>query len=203
VLGDGSLTATSAATSLEAQRVHGLLGRRLELDRLPAASGRDVDLVGAGPWTVLYCFPGAEAPGGRGYPPGWADIPGAPGCTLESTTFRDRHADFVASGVTVRGVSTQRPDQLAAFAEHAGLPFELLSDADLDLAGSLRLPTFRAAGVDRFKRLTLVVDAERTVREVLFPISDPAASVDDVLQLVRALDAESASPGRAAAPARR
>jgi DNA-binding HxlR family transcriptional regulator/peroxiredoxin len=185
VLGDGSLTATSAATSPESRRVQELVGRRVEVDALPAATGVPVDPVGASAWTVLYCFPGAEAPGGRGYPPGWGDIPGAAGCTLESTTYRDRYADFAAAHATVRGVSTQRPDQLAAFAEHAGLPFALLSDADLELAASLRLPTFRAAGVDRLKRLTLLVDDTRVVRHVLFPVTDPAGSVDDALALVR------------------
>ncbi len=110
VLGDGSLTATSAATSLEAQRVQDLVGRRLEVAALPASDGSPTDPVGGTPWSVVYCFPGAEAPGGR-YPPGWGDIPGAPGCTLESTTYRDRYADFAAAGATVHGVSTQRPDQ--------------------------------------------------------------------------------------------
>lgn len=186
VLGDGSLTATSAATSPEARRVQDLVGRRLEVASLPGSDGGTTDPVGGTPWTVVYCFPGAEAPGGR-YPPGWGDIPGAPGCTLESTTYRDRHADFAAAGATVHGVSTQRPDQLSAFAEHAGLPFPLLSDTDLTLATSLRLPTFRAAGVDRLKRLTLVVDRAREVRAVLFPVTDPAGSVDDALAVVGSL----------------
>jgi DNA-binding HxlR family transcriptional regulator/peroxiredoxin len=184
VLGDGSLTATSAATSPEARRAHDLVGRRIETSRLPAHDGRRVDPVGDAAWTVLYCFPGADAPGSRSAPPGWGDIPGAPGCTLESVTFRDRYDDFVAAGATVHGVSTQRPDQLAAFAEHAALPFPLLSDTELDLAASLRLPTFRAAGFDRLKRLTLVVDAGRVVRGVLFPVTDPAGSVDDAFALV-------------------
>ncbi len=187
VLGDGSLTATSAATSPEARRVQDLVGRRLEVAALPASDGSPTDPVGGTPWSVVYCFPGAEAPGGLGYPPGWGDIPGAPGCTLESTTYRDRYADFAAAGATVHGVSTQRPDQLSAFAEHAGLPFALLSDTDLTLATALRLPTFRAAGVDRLKRLTLVVDRAREVRAVLFPVTDPAGSVDDALAVVGSL----------------
>ena len=194
VMGDGSLTATSAASSVEARRVHELLGQRVEVDALTGQNGSDLDPVGQTSWTVLYCFPGAEAPGSRFYPPGWGDIPGAAGCTLESLTFRDRHAEFAAAGVTVRGVSTQRPDQLAAFAEHARLPFALLSDTDLVLAASLRLPTFRAAGVDRLKRLTLVVDNERSIRSVLFPVTDPAASVDEALALIK--DASSLPPSR-------
>lgn len=188
VLGDGSLSGTSTADSAETRRVHGLTGRRLPELELPAATGEPTDPVPPGSaWTVLYCYPGAYAPGGLDYPPGWGEIPGAAGCTLESSTYRDRMAEFTARGARVHGISTQRPDQLAAFAEHARIPFPLLSDADLRLAAALRLPTFRAAGVDRLKRLTLVLDADRTVRGVLYPVIDPAGSVEDALDLVDGL----------------
>lgn len=82
-------------------------------------------------------------------------------------------------------MSTQRPDQLAAFVTHARLPYPLLSDQDSRLAAGLLLPTFRTAGVDRFKRLTLLLDPDAIIRAVQFPISDPAGSVDEMLALVR------------------
>lgn len=185
VLGDGSLTATSTPASVEARRVHGLLGQRVVVDSLTGHDGGPLDPVGGTPWTVLFCFAGVDVPGGESYPPGWIDIPGATGCTLESITYRERYEDFVRAGATVRGVSTQRPDQLASFAAHASLPFTLLSDTDLALTASLRLPTFRAAGVDRLKRLTLVIAHDRVIRGVLFPVTDAAASVEDALDLVR------------------
>ncbi|MFF2147101.1 winged helix-turn-helix transcriptional regulator [Kitasatospora sp. NPDC058190] len=191
VLGDGSLSGTSTADSAETRRVMALTGRRLPALELAAASGGWVDPVAAHrAWTVLYCFPGAFAPGVMGHPPGWGEIPGAAGCTLESCTYRDRMGEFAARDAAVYGVSTQRPDQLAAFAEHARIPFPLLSDAGLELAGSLRLPTFRASGVDRLKRLTLVLDATRAVRAVLYPVTDPAGSVEDALALLDGLAAE-------------
>lgn len=201
LLGDGDLSATSPADSAETRRVHALVGSRLPDMLLPAAptgelhGGReDVDPVAGGTstrWTVLYCFPGAYAPDSQGYPPGWGEIPGAAGCTLESCTYRDRLPEFAERGARVYGVSTQRPDQLAEFAAHARIPFPLLSDADLRLATSLRLPTFRAAGTDRLKRLTLLLDGQRTVRGVLYPVQDPAGSVADALALV---DAAAAAP---------
>nr|BFE67467.1 peroxiredoxin [Actinoplanes digitatis] len=153
--------------------MHALVGRQV----LAEISG----------WTVLYFFPGAFAPGAPDYPPGWADIPGAPGCTLESMTYAARAADFAAAGAEIKGVSTQRPDQLAAFATHAGLPFPLICDVDGRLAAGLRLPTFRVAGVDRFKRVTLLADPTATIRAVQFPVTDPAASVTEMLDQVRAL----------------
>jgi peroxiredoxin len=87
---------------------------------------------------------------------------------------------------------------LAGFAEHAGLPFVLLSDAELVLGGALRLPTFRAGGVDRLKRLTLVLDAKRTIRHVQFPITDPAGSVDEALTIVQSSAGRGDDPRRLA-----
>ncbi|MGW5609870.1 winged helix-turn-helix transcriptional regulator [Streptomyces sp. NPDC003753] len=187
VMGDDVLSATSETDSAETRRVHALVGRRLPQLELAGPEGVPVDPVSNRTWTVLYCFPGAYAPGGNDYPPGWGRIPGARGCTLESCTYRDRMAAFAERDARVHGVSTQRPDQLAAFAEHERIAFPLLSDADLQLAAALRLPTFRAAGVDRLKRLTLVLDSSRTVRGVLYPLDDPAGSVDDALAIVDSL----------------
>jgi DNA-binding HxlR family transcriptional regulator/peroxiredoxin len=181
VSGDGSLTATAVPSSAEARRVHGLVGKRIPQEGLWSHTVCRVDPVYTGSWTVLYAFPGAYVPVGTPLPPGWADIPGAVGCTLESTTYRDRYPEFQRLGVKVRGLSTQRPDELAAFAEHVQLPFELMSDEDLVLTAALRLPTFRAAGVERLKRLTLVVDPDRIIRGVLFPITDPELAVDMAL----------------------
>ncbi|MEW2427427.1 winged helix-turn-helix transcriptional regulator [Micromonospora sp. NPDC047644] len=184
LMGDGDVTATADADSAEARRVRDLVGRRLPEVVLPAADGHPVAVDATQGWTVLYLFPGAYVPGTQGHPPGWAEIPGARGCTLESTTYARRHADFASAGVRVYGVSTQRPDQLADFAAYAELPFPLLSDQDGRLGAGLLLPVFRAGGVTRFKRLTLLVDPTAVVRAVQFPVSDPAGSVQEMLTLV-------------------
>ncbi|WP_033340020.1 winged helix-turn-helix transcriptional regulator [Catenuloplanes japonicus] len=181
VMGDGALTATG--NDAEVRRVESLIGRRLPDLKIKDQDDRPVRPAEPGGWTVLFFFPGAFAPADtHAYPPGWGAIPGAPGCTLETRTYADRHPAFAAAGVAVRGISTQRPDQLAAYSAWAGLPYPLLSDQDARLAAGLLLPTFRAAGVDRFKRLTLLTDPELTVRAVQFPVSDPAGSVDDMLE---------------------
>ncbi|MFI5825719.1 winged helix-turn-helix transcriptional regulator [Streptomyces sp. NPDC051578] len=185
ILGEGEMTATTEEASREAVRVHALRGTRLPELLLPDRFGELRDPVADTPFTVLYCFPGAYARA-ESYPPGWAGIPGAKGCTLESCTYRDQLAGFTAAGATVHGVSTQRPDEQREFAEAEQLRFPLLSDAGLELVAALRLPTFRAAGVSRIKRLTLVVDRERTVREVFYPIRDIEASVRAALGAVRA-----------------
>lgn len=185
VLGEGEMTATTEEASREAVRVHALRGTRLPELLLPDRFGELRDPVADAPFTVLYCFPGAYARA-ESYPPGWAGIPGARGCTLESCTYRDQLAEFTQAGAAVHGVSTQRPDEQREFAEAEALRFPLLSDAELGLVTALRLPTFRAGGVTRLKRLTLVVDRDRQVREVFYPIRDIEASVTAALAAVRA-----------------
>lgn len=187
VMGDGSLTATAEPASAEARRVLDLVGRRLPDVVLHRHDGRPEQLRRAGSWQVLYLLPGAFAPQDQGPPPGWEDIPGARGCTVESMTYAARHDDFAAAGVRVHGVSTQLPDQLAAFVAHARLPFPLLSDQNGRLAAGLCLPTFRAGGVERFKRLSLLVDPGAVIRAVQFPICDPAGSVAEMLHRIRQL----------------
>jgi DNA-binding HxlR family transcriptional regulator/peroxiredoxin len=191
VMGDGALTATNAPDTAEARRVHALVGTRVPTLSLQSSADQSTDPIADTPWTVLYCFPGAYAPNSHGHPPGWGSIPGAPGCTLESCTYRDRLEEFSHRGATVYGVSTQRPDQLAAFADHEHIQFPLLSDEQLHLSAALRLPTFRASGVDRLKRLTLLISQDRTVRGVLYPLDDPAGSVEDALALIDAQPAQS------------
>ncbi|MFD9392801.1 winged helix-turn-helix transcriptional regulator [Streptomyces sp. NPDC060000] len=189
VLGEGSTTATAGQSSAEARRMHALVGTRVPGLRLIDDRGAPRDPVAEDtPYTVLYCFPGAYARPDA-HPPGWTDIPGTAGCTLESRTYRDRLAGFRAAGAAVHGVSTQRPDEQRAFAQEEGLGFPLLSDAEPALITALRLPTFRAAGTSRLKRLTLVVDRERVVRHVQYPVTDVAGSVEDALSAVRRLGA--------------
>jgi DNA-binding HxlR family transcriptional regulator/peroxiredoxin len=179
LLGDGTPSATTAPGSPEANRVHALVGTEI-----PTIAG--FEPVTADPFTVLYCYPGTAMPGA-------AEIPGALGCTLESCTYRDRLAEFERLGAAVRGVSTQRPAEQAAFAAAERIQFPLLSDAELELTTALRLPTFRAGGTVRLKRLTLVVDVGRTVRGVLYPVPDVTGGVEDALRLVRELSSTGAA----------
>jgi DNA-binding HxlR family transcriptional regulator/peroxiredoxin len=183
MLGDGTVTATSGPNSSEARRMLNLAGTRVPPLALPASTGQSRDPVGRSLLTVIFCYPGAYA-ASSAYPAGWSLIPGAAGCTLEAAAFRDRIDEFTAQDAEVIGVSTQRPDEQAAFAAKARIPYSLLSDQELQLAAALRLPTFRAAGRDNLKRLTLIVRSDRRIRHVLYPVTDPAASVEQALALL-------------------
>ncbi|MFC4589186.1 winged helix-turn-helix transcriptional regulator [Sphaerisporangium corydalis] len=147
---------------------------------LPASGGRVVvqaDVVGDARATVLFAYPATGLP--APLPPGWGSVPGAAGCTLENRLFRDIAPELAAEGIAIHGVSTQRPDEQAAFAEAEGVTFPLLSDMDLHLAAALRLPTFRAGQSLRLKRLILVADPARVIRHVIFPVLDIPAAIDE------------------------
>ncbi|MEV0597492.1 winged helix-turn-helix transcriptional regulator [Nonomuraea cavernae] len=155
-------------------------------DPLPdGPSPRDADVVADAAATVLFGFPapGVPAP----LPPYWGQVPGAAGCTLENRLFRDREPEFAAHDIAIHGVSTQRPDEQAAFAAAEDLPFALLSDMDLRLAAALRLPTFRAGQALRLKRVILIADRARTVRHVIFPVLDIPEAVAESLEAARTI----------------
>ncbi|MFB9236417.1 winged helix-turn-helix transcriptional regulator [Plantactinospora siamensis] len=185
LLGDGELTASAAPAGPEAVRMHALPGARIPPEALlTGTDGRPGDPVdGAARATVLFTYPATGRP--TPLPAGWSDIPGTAGCTLENRLFRDRWPEFTAAGVAVRGVSTQRPDEQAAFAAAEQVPFPLLSDADLRLAAALRLPVVRIGQQPRLKRAVLVTGPDRVIRHVIFPVLDIPAAVDEALAHAR------------------
>ena len=120
-----------------------LPGRAMPALSLPATDGRQMalDALGGGR-TVVYIYPMTGRPGAD-LPEGWDDIPGARGCTPESCAFRNLYADLQAAGAAqVFGLSSQPTGYQAEAVERLHLPFAMLSDEHLALAGALRLPTF-------------------------------------------------------------
>jgi peroxiredoxin len=186
LLGDGTLTGSAAPESAEAARVAGLQGKRVPALTLPAHLGGDLDVIDqAAGATVLFCYPATGTP--APLPENWNTIPGAVGCTLENRLFRDAYPQFQAFDVAVRGISTQRPGEQAAFAKAEDIPFPLLSDMDLHLAAALRLPTFHAGQGLRLKRAVLVADRDRTIHEAIFPVIDIPAAIRTALDKGRNL----------------
>jgi peroxiredoxin len=165
-----------------------LPGQRVPAIELDATSGGRVSLdgIGAQGTAAVFIYPRTGKPT-EPLPPGWDLIPGARGCTPQSCAFRDLHGEFSELGVEVLGLSAQSPADQLEFADRVNLPFRLLSDASLELGGRIGLPTFEAAGMTLYKRVTLVIrDGE--IVHVFYPVFPPDRNAADVLTWLRAFD---------------
>jgi peroxiredoxin len=156
-----------------------LPGMRLPSVPLASTSGEIVDLSALPGRTVVYCYPMTGRPD-RSLPAGWDEIPGARGCTPQSCSFRDHHAELRSLGASVFGSSTQDTEYQREAATRLHLPFALLSDSDLAFAGALGLPTFEVDGMVLLKRLTLVID-EGWIEKVFYPVFPPDRSAEEVV----------------------
>ncbi len=156
-----------------------LPGTRLPPVPLRSTAGRIVDLSALSGTTVVYSYPRTGRPD-QAPLPGWDEIPGARGCTPQSCAFRDHHAELQTLGARVFGLSTQDSEYQREAVERLRLPFELLSDADLQFARALRLPIFDLAGMTLLKRLTLIVTDGR-IERVFYPVFPPDRNAEDVI----------------------
>lgn len=154
---------------------------------LPSTRGAHVSLreVDAD-WVVVYFYPRTGRPDED--PPGgmaaWNSIPGARGCTPQACSYRDRHRELTELGAEVFGVSTQDTEYQREAADRLHLPFQLLSDARLDVARALTLPTFEFAGMTLIKRLTLILRRGRIVR-CFYPVFPPDSDAERILEYLR------------------
>jgi peroxiredoxin len=151
---------------------------------LAATDGAQIDLSQLAGRTVVYIYPRTGQPG-EALPDGWDAIPGARGCTPQSCSFRDHFAELKALGVAhVFGLSSQDTDYQREAVNRLHLPFPVLSDASLQFARALRLPTFEVAGMTLLKRMVLVID-DGVIAKVFYPVFPPDESAAAVAGWLR------------------
>lgn len=161
-----------------------LIGTRIPRTALAATDGTSVDLAQLPGRTVIYAYPMTGRPG-VALPEGWDMMPGARGCTPQSCSFRDHHAELTALGVAnLFGLSTQDTSYQREAAERLHLPFALLSDEKLELANTIGLPTFEFNGMVLLKRITVVID-DGVVTQTFYPVFPPDRSASDVIEWIK------------------
>jgi peroxiredoxin len=181
--GADHLTGLALPPGLALESTHGGTADLAELARnpldvaLPAGMRKEVRHL------VVYVYPRTGVPG-EPLPPGWDEIPGARGCTPQSCAYRDSLEELLDLGAVVIGISAQSPAEQREFADREQIPFPLLSDPGLRLAAELRLPTFEAAGMTLYRRLTFVAEAGAIVR-VFYPVFPPDRNAAEVLDFLR------------------
>ena len=115
---------------------------------LPDADGNPVSLADfAGSRVVVYFYPAAMTPG----------------CTTQACDFRDSLDSLAAAGVTVLGISPDKPEKLAKFRDRDAITFPLLSDPDrsvLEAYGAYGEKMMYGKKVTGVIRSTFVVGAD-------------------------------------------
>jgi peroxiredoxin Q/BCP len=108
----------------------------------------------AGERVVLYVYPAAMTPG----------------CTTQACDFRDSLDSLAAAGITVLGLSPDKPEKLAKFRERDSLTFPLLSDPDrsvLTAYGAYGEKQLYGKTVTGVIRSTFVVDVDAKGKAVI------------------------------------
>lgn len=161
-----------------------LQGMELPDISLPTTDGRMVTLRDCAARTIIYIYPLTGRPDRDVIPDGWEAVPGARGCSPESCGFRDQYAELRDRGVeAVFGLSTQSSEYQREARDRLQLPFEMLSDAEWELANEIDLPRFAIQGEEYLKRVTLVI-ADGRVEHVFYPIFPPDEHASEVLQWI-------------------
>jgi thioredoxin-dependent peroxiredoxin len=111
---------------------------------------RLTDLLAAGP-VVLFFYPAAMTSG----------------CTAEACTFRDLATEFREAGAQRVGISRDLPARQKQFAELNSFDYPLLSDPDSAVAATFGVKRKLPLGPLSTKRITFVIDTDRTVLEVI------------------------------------
>ena len=106
---------------------------------------------------VLYAYPAAMTPG----------------CTTEACDFRDSLDALAAAGITVLGISPDKPEKLARFRERDSLTFPLLSDPDKSVLteyGAFGEKKMYGKVVHGVIRSTFVIDADGVVQDAQYNV---------------------------------
>ena len=125
---------------------------------LPDATGTPVSLSALrGQRVIVYFYPAAMTPG----------------CTKQACDFRDSLSSLASAGYQVIGISPDKPEKLAKFAERDGLTFPLLSDPDHAVEqaygayGEKMMYGKKSVGVIRS---TFVVDADGSIEKAQYGV---------------------------------
>jgi peroxiredoxin len=167
-----------------------LTGAVIPSTRLESTDGKWVDIGELSlARLVLYVFPKIGRPD-QADPPGWDEIPGARGCTQESCAYRDLHQEFRELGWAMAGLSAQSSDEQKEASVRLRLLFPLFADPERRLGDALGLPTFEAAGMRLYRRITLIA-RDRRIAKVFYPVFPPQDNASEVLAWIRSNDADS------------
>ena len=107
------------------------------------------------------------------------------GCTKESCHFRDLASEFAAVGAQPVGISADSVDKQKQFDEKESLGMPLLSDSDRGVATQLGAKR-GGPGFIPNKRITYVIDTDRSVLDVIHSEVSMGSHADKALATLKA-----------------
>ncbi|CAN9095226.1 hypothetical protein CC77DRAFT_801446 [Alternaria alternata] len=158
-----------------------LKGSQIPSVCLASTADDQLDVATCSGLTILFCYPRTGAPG-ETITEDWNSIPGARGCTPQACSFRDEMAQLRDLGVKhVFGLSTQDTAYQKEAKDRLHLPYELLSDENLQFANALKLPTFTWKNQTLIKRCALAVK-DGIIIKIWYPVFPPDSNAKDVVE---------------------
>jgi peroxiredoxin Q/BCP len=112
-----------------------------------------------------------------------------PGCTVEGKNFAELHADFLAAGAKVFGISRDSVKSHEGFKAEMGFPFDLIADPDervCALFDVMALKNMYGKQVRGVERSTFLIDAAGRVAREWRSVKVPGHA-QEVLLAVRSL----------------
>lgn len=166
-----------------------LLHSSLPAVSLPSTTGSSIDVstIGTSSETspaIIFFYPGIGAAGAVPSQ-AWNDIPGARGCTPQACSFRDTISELRKAGAgEIYGVSTQSVEFGTEAKQRLHLPYDLISDQELELQKAANLPTFEFEGRTCIKRAAVAVQGGKIIK-VWYPIFPSGANAELVLNWLK------------------
>lgn len=123
-----------------------------------------------GKWLVLYFYPKADTPG----------------CTKESCSLRDGHAQIQKAGAEILGVSIDTVADQQKFKDKYTLPFDLIADTDKAVTKAYDVLMLGRLMASRY---TFIISPDGKIAHV-FDKVDTGAHDSQVLDVLKKLQAE-------------
>jgi peroxiredoxin Q/BCP len=111
------------------------------------------------------------------------------GCTAEACNFRDLAAEYAEAGAQRVGISRDPVAKQKKFADLNGFDYPLLSDPENTAAEAFGIKRKLPLGPLSVKRMTFVIDTDRTVLEVIHSERNMDEHADRALEAVKARSA--------------
>jgi peroxiredoxin len=132
---------------------------------------------------VTYFYPMTGRPD-RQLPKNWNSIPGARGCTTQTCSIRDKYDELIKLNAIPIGISTQSTEDIKEMCFRLKIPYDILSDKNLEFTNKMKLPTFQIKEKLFIKRLTLIIE-KSLIKKVFYPIFPPDKHIIEILDWLK------------------